>query len=59
MLGFSLLDEKGRMVLTSGSSEGEHGKGHWDGDVDADLTNVNLVRELPGGSTRVSEKGSA
>jgi len=51
--------EEGREGSTSGSGEGEHGKRHGDGDVDADLADVNLVRELPGSSAGVGEEGSA
>ena len=41
------------------SSEAEEGKGHGDGNVDAHLTNIDLVLELASSSSRASEDSSA
>ena len=43
---------------SSGTSEREHGEGDRDGDVNSNLTHVNLGLELPGSGSRSCEDGS-
>ena len=43
----------------AGPGEREHRERHGDGDVDAHLPHVNLVRELPGGRAARREEGGA
>ena len=44
---------------SSGSSERHHWKRDWDGNIDSNLTNINLLLELPGSGSIVGEDGSS